>query len=467
MRTQIKYDIETDVIVIGSGFAGLSAAIEAKNAGVNVIVFEKMKAVGGNSIISDGGIAAPETNLQQERSIKDSKELMYKDIMASGLDLNNQDLVHTLVDQSKEAFDWSIDYLKVPYLNRVDQFGGHSVARCYTALNTTGATIIKKQVEKTVELGIPIKKQMYFKTFILDTSGKVCGGIFREGYEYKDPQKGKDIYVKANKGVIIATGGFSSDVEFRKKYDSRLTDQIDTTNKPFATAEAIVESMKIGAETVDMNYIQLGPWACPDEKGYGVGPMFSEYIVFQYGMIIDPYTGKRIANELADRKVLSDKLLSIGHPCIAIADSYAVEYSGWDIEKCLKKGVVISFDSVEKLAKYYNIEEKAIKNTIKTFNEGVTKGEDTAFSKPIIKGAEIFAKPPFYAMRLWPKVHHTMGGLKITSECEVVDKEGKVIAGLFAAGEVTGGIHGASRLGSCAITECLVFGRIAGRNVAK
>jgi len=467
MKSLVKYDIETDVIVIGSGFAGLCAAIEAKNAGADVIVFEKMKAVGGNSIISDGGIAAPETNLQQVRSIKDSKELMYKDIMASGLDMNNKDLVRILVDQSKEAFDWSIDYLKVPYLDRVDHFGGHSVARCYAALNASGATIIKKQVEKINVLGIPIKKQMYFKNYLLDDFGKVCGGIFREGYEYLDAQKGKDIYVKANKGVILATGGFSSDVSFREQQDSRLTKRLDTTNKPFATAEALAESIRIGAETVDMNYIQLGPWACPDEKGYGVGPIFSEYIVFQYGMIIDPDTGKRFANELADRKVLSDELLSIGHPCIGIADADAVKYSGWDIGKCLKKGIVVPFDSVEKLAKHYNIQEEALNETIRTFNEGVTKGEDSAFNKPIIEGAGIMAKPPFYAMRLWPKVHHTMGGLKITTKCEVMDKEGKVIPGLFAAGEVTGGIHGANRLGSCAISECLVFGRIAGRNVTK
>ncbi|MCK8060315.1 MULTISPECIES: flavocytochrome c [unclassified Fusibacter] len=466
MNTQIKYDIETDVIVIGSGFAGLSAAIEAKNAGVDVLIFEKMKAIGGNSIISDGGIAAPETKLQKDRLIKDSKELMYQDIMKSGLELNNKHLVRLLVDQSKEAFDWSIHYLKVPYLNRVDRFGGHSVARCYTADKTTGATIIKKQVEKISDLGIKDHRQMYFKSYIFDDFDRVCGAIFRNGYEYNDTQKGEDVYVKANKGVIIATGGFSSDVSFRTKYDSRLTNLIDTTNKPFATAEAIIESMRIGADTVDMNFIQLGPWACPDEKGYGVGPIFSEYIVFQYGMIIDPETGNRFVNELADRKVLSDKMLAIGHPCIAVADAAAVKYSGWDITPCLKKGIVLTFDTVEKLARYYHIPEGKIQHTIKTFNEGITQGEDTAFHKPVIEGAGTFAKAPFYAMRLWPKVHHTMGGLKITPTCEVVSTSGDVIPGLYAAGEVTGGVHGASRLGSCAISECLVFGRIAGRNAA-
>ena len=467
MRKLDKYDIETDVIVIGSGFAGLSAAIEAKNAGANVIVFEKMKAVGGNSIISDGGIAAPATELQQEHAINDSKALMYQDIMASGLNINNKELVNILVDQSKAAFDWSIHYLKVPYLKRVDQFGGHSVARCYTAKNITGATIIKKQMEKIRALAIPIYKQMLFKKFILDSYGKVCGGIFREGYEYQDADKGKDIYVKASKGVVIATGGFSSDAEFRKKYDGRLTKDIDTTNKLFTTAEAMTEAMKIGADTVDLNYIQLGPWASPDEKGYGVAPIFAEYIVFQYGMIIDPETGKRFVNELANRKVLADELLLIGHPCIGIADAAAVKYSGWDIERCLKNGVVIAFDCIEELAKYYHIQEEAIKKTIQCFNEGIAQGVDSCFGKPLIEGARNFAKPPFYAVRLWPKVHHTMGGLKINAECEVIDIAGKAIAGLLAAGEVTGGIHGANRLGSCAISECLVFGRIAGKNISK
>jgi flavocytochrome c len=313
---------------------------------------------------------------------------------------------------------------------------------------------------------IPIKKQTYFKTISLDAAGKVIGGIFREGYDYKDAQKGKDIYVKSNKAIILATGGFSSDVAFRIKYDSRLTKQMETTNKPFATAEGMIESMRIGADTVDMNAIQLGPWACPDEKGYGIGPMFSEYIVFQYGMIIDPEIGERFVNELADRKVLSDELLSIGHPCIGIADAGAVEYSGWDIGKALKRGIVLPFDSIEKLAEHYNMPEEALHKTIKTYNEGVTQGTDQAYSKPIIEGAGVFAKPPFYAMRLWPKVHHTMGGLKITSDCEVLDTTGKVIEGLYAAGEVTGGVHGASRLGSLAISECLVFGRIAGRHAA-
>ena len=262
-------------------------------------------------------------------------------------------------------------------------------------------------------------------------------------------------------------GGFSSDVNFRKIHDARLTRRIDTTNKPFTTAEAMTEAMRIGADTVDLNYIQLGPWASPDEKGYGVEPIFSEYILFQYGMIIDPETGKRFVNELADRKVLSDELLLIGHPCVGIADAAAVQYSGCDIEKCLKKGIVIAFNCIDELAKYYHIQEESIKKRYNALTRVSRKALIVCFGKPIIEGARNFAKPPFYAVKLWPKVHHTMGGLKINAECEVINTAGKVIAGLYAAGEVTGGVHGANRLGSCAISECLVFGRIAGKNVSK
>lgn len=371
-----------------------------------------------------------------------------------------------LANQSKAAFDWLTEYLKVPYLNRADQFGGHSRARCYTPQNITGFTILKKQIEKTKELGIEIKKQMYFKEFILDSSGKVIGGIFKEGYEYKNPEKGKEIFIKSRKGVIICTGGFSSDIEFRQKYDDRLTKSIDTTNKLFATAEGIIEAMKVGADTVDMKYIQLAPWTSPDEKGFGVGPMFSEYIVFQYGMIIDPNTGKRFVNELADRKILSDALLSIGQPSIGIADSYAINYSGWNIDKALKKRVVLSFDSIEELANHYKIPKEGISQAIESFNESIKQGKDRCFNKAIIAGSKKISKAPFYGIRLWPKVHYTMGGLRINSKCQVINKQGKIIDGLFAAGEVTGGIHGANRLGNCAVSDCIVFGRIAGRNVA-
>ena len=462
-----NWDEVTDIIVIGSGFAGLSAAIEAKNCGKNVIILEKMKAIGGNSIISDGGIAAPDTLLQKKFGILDSKEMMYEDMMNSGLGINHPELVRTVVENAKKDFQWSRDYLGVEYLDRVDQFGGHSVHRCYTAKNITGATIIKKQVEKAKELGIEIRLQTYFESFVQNPKGRVIGIIVKENYDYTNHKQGKIISIKAINGVIVATGGYGSDIEFRSIQDPRLNEKIDSTNKPFATAETLKEMLSIGAAPVQLSHIQLGPWASPDEKGYGDAPEFSEYILFQYGIIVEPKTGKRFVNELADRKTLSDKILSIGHPCIGIADSIAVKNSGWNIDKCLKKGVVRKFENINNFSKFYGIPFDKFEQTINSFNECIAEKKDRYFAKPILKIAQKILEPPFYGVRLWPKVHHTMGGIRINSEAKVLDYEGKPILGLYAAGEVTGGVHGASRLGSCAITECFVFGRIAGKNAAK
>jgi flavocytochrome c len=460
-----NWDEITDVIVIGSGFAGLTAAIEAHNCGASVVILEKMMASGGNSIISDGGIAAPSTKLQKKYGITDSPEMMYKDMLKAGLGINNPELVKVLVNNANDVFQWSIDYLGVEYLDRIDIFGGHSVPRCYTSKNITGATIIKKQMKKINELGMEVRFKSYLKSLIQDSTGKIVGVVVRENYDYKDSQKGKDIYIKAEKGVILASGGFASDVDFRVAQDPRLTEKIGTTSKPFATSEVIKQSIKAGAMPIQLSQIQLGPWASPDEKGYGVGPQFSEYIVFQYGIIVDPDTGKRFVNELADRKILSDQLLSIGHPCIGIADSKAVKESGWSIDAGIKKKVVKEFDTLTELASFYKIPLKDLETTLNNFNENFSEGVDKYFGKPLIENSSPIASSPYYAMRLWPKVHFTMGGIRIDSKARVIDIDGNAIENLYAAGEVTGGVHGASRLGSCAITECLVFGRIAGKNI--
>lgn len=431
-----------------------------------VLVVEKMKAFGGNSQISDGGIAAPNTDLQKKYGIKDSADLMYQDIIKAGMGINDKALVKVLAENAKDAFDWSVWHLGVPYMDRVDIFGGHSVPRCYAAEKITGATIIKKLMEKLHELNVEMVKETYLEE-ILTKDDEVVGISVREGYDYRDNDSGNRLNIRAKRGVILAAGGFGSDISFRKKYDGRLDESIDSTNKPFATAEVIKTAMKIGGATVDMEHIQLGPWASPDEKGYGVGPMFSEYIVFQRGIIIDPKKGTRFINELADRKTLSDKLLSIGHPCIGIADGRGVKESGWDISKALEKNVVRGFNSIKELSDYYNINHEALMDTIDEFNDCIDLGISDEYGKTLLSECKKIENAPYYAMRLWPKVHFTMGGLKINEKAQVLDSSSKPIKKLYAAGEITGGIHGASRLGSCSITDCFVFGRIAGKEISK
>lgn len=455
-----------DIIIIGAGFAGLTAAIEAREAGASVLVLEKMRAPGGNSIISDGGIAAAGTELQKRYGYEDSSQLMYEDMMKAGLGLNDPELVRIVADRSNEVFQWSIDHLGVHYMDRVDHFGGHTVHRCYTPEGRTGAAIIHKQLDKLEELHVEIRLGVSLETFLLDPDGKVCGVRVREGFDYKDPEAGESTTVGADKAVILATGGFGADVEFRSALDTRLTGEVDTTNKMFATAEGLKEALRIGAAPVDLSHIQLGPWASPDEKGFGDGPVFADYVVFLYGIVVDPETGRRFVNELGDRKIVSDALLSVGHPCVGIADSKAVRSQGWDLGRGLKKGVIRKFDTLEDLARFYAMPASELSDEIARYNGFVEGGSDEDLEKPILPEASTISQPPFYGIRLWPKVHFTMGGVRIDTDARVLDVNGKPIPGLYAAGEVTGGVHGACRLGSCAITECLVFGRIAGRNAA-
>jgi flavocytochrome c len=460
------WDEAVDVVVVGSGFAGLAAAIEARGAGASVALLEKMKSLGGNSIISDGGIAAVGGPIQEREGITDSPDLMFEDMLKAGLGLNHPDLACIVAESSNEVFQWTIDDLGVEYLDRVDQFGGHSVPRCYTPVGITGATIIKRQVARVRELGVDVRTQTYLESILKDAQGRVCGVLVRDGYTYPKLGSGVPRRIKARKAVILATGGFGSDVAFRAVQDPRLNVEIDTTNRRSATAEALLEALRIGATPVHLSWIQLGPWASPDEKGYGVGPGFADYIAFLYGVVVDPRTGRRFANELADRKTMADAILKVGQPCIGIADAKAVAQSGWDIDRCLRRGVVKGFDRLEELAAAYGLPLGELKATIETYNGHVEGGVDEDFGKPILPNADPLAHPPYYAIRLWPKVHHTMGGIQINSEAQVIGLDRQPIAGLYAAGEVTGGVHGACRLGSCAVTECLVFGRVAGRNAA-
>jgi flavocytochrome c len=457
---------QADVVVIGSGFAGLAAAIEAAETGCSVAVLEKMMAFGGNSAISDGGIAAPGIDYQIAAGINDSPELMYEDLMKAGEGLNYPELARMVAENAQEAFVWARDKLRVKYFERVDIFGGHTVPRCYTPETISGLSLIQAQVARLRELGVPLFQGVYLKALMQNEQQRVTGVKVIDGYRFNKPLAGKELNIFTRRAVVIASGGFGSDVAFRQAQDPRLNSSVQSTNKLFATAETLKECMRLGANPVQLSRIQLGPWASPDEKGYGVGPLFGDYVVFPYGIMVDPVTGSRFVNELCDRRKLAEEVLSRKHPVIGIADSRAVDLAGWDLSRCLSKGVVKTFQTLDNLAANCGINAEALKQAVSTYNSAVREGADREFQKQIMPEAEPIARAPFYAMRMWPKVHYTMGGIQIDEQARVINRDMQPIEGLFAAGEVTGGIHGASRLGSCSITECLVFGRIAGRSAA-
>ena len=461
---------EVDVVIVGSGYAGLAAAIEAKKAGASVTILEKMRGRGGNSIISDGMVAAAGSPFQEREGVKDSADLMYNDMLKAGLGLNHPDLARIVAEKSSQVLQWTIEFLGVTYVDRVDQLGGHSMPRTHSIYSQakfhTGSVLARRMLARVKCLDMEVRTQMCLRRLIKDADGSVKGVEISEGYLFPKPESGTIKHIRARKAVILATGGFANDITFRAIQDPRLTAGVKTTNRRGATAEALTEAMRIGATPVQLSWIQLGPWASPDEKGANVGSNFASYSIFPHGIVIDPGTGKRFVNELGDRKVRADAILKIGRPCIGITDAEGAKYGDHVLPKCLKNSVVKEFDTLEELASVYNIPVKDLKETIERYNSYVKDQKDKEFGKPIIKGTATLNHPSYYAIRLWPKVHHTMGGIQINTKAQVIDLNQQPIKGLYAAGEVTGGIHGACRLGSCAIPDCLVFGRIAGENAA-
>ncbi len=464
-----KWDEEIDVVVIGSGFAGLAAAYEAKKAGSSVAVLEKMRVPGGNSIINGGVVAAAGSPKQKAEGIKDSPDLMYNDMLKAGLYLNHTKLARMLADQSTPVTQWTIDELGVKYHEKVVHLGGHSVPRSYSTWNRSGSAIVNQQLAKLKEIGVKVQTGTFLTGLVVDEAGGIIGVTAKKGYKFPDANSGAPVAIKAKKGVVLASGGFGRDLEFRTIQDPKLDDTVDSTNHPGATAEGLLYAFGIGATPVQTSWIQLGPWTSPDEKGFGVATQFTAGIVFILSLMVDAKTGKRFVNELANRKVRADAILKTGQPAIGIVDEGMIKHAGREsmLETNLKRGTVKKFDTLEDLAKGYGIPFAELKAQIDRFNSYIKDGKDPEFGKYIREGSPTLGdKGPFYGVRIWPKVHHTMGGLQINEKAQVINLQHKPISGLYAAGEVTGGVHGAVRLGSVAVVDCLVFGRIAGKNAA-
>ena len=479
----VKFDEEWDVIIIGSGFAGLAAGLKAAQKGSKVLILEKMGRIGGNSVINGGGMAVANNPVQAKTNIKDSKELFIADCLKAGLGINHTELLETLVDRGMDAYNFLVEN-GVQFKEHCAHFGGHSVARSMLTTNDSGSGYIQPMLEKFEgfkDKGCELRRRAKFDDFVMDGE-RVAGVVIREEYKF-DPNlysddlentSGAKKTLKAKKGVVLAAGGFCRDKIYRKLQDPRIPDDVDSTNHAGATAGVLLKAFEIGAYPVQVDWIQFGPWASPDEKGFGTAPILTQQGTFKYGIAVDVRTGKRFMNELADRKTRADAEFKIlredpkAYP-ITFADAKMAfkDLSEEIISKGMASGKVVGeCASLDEIASKYGVPVDALKETVKKYNEGV-KAKKDEFGKQESALSEINEAGPFYVIRLSPKPHHTMGGLKINAKAEVISsKTNKPIPGLYAAGEITGGTHGASRLGTVAITDCIVFGMIAGENLA-
>ena len=449
--------LHPDVLIIGSGFAGLTAAIECATLGFHVLVLEKMKALGGNSILSDGGIAAPETSLQQRHGISDSTQAFYDDMMRSARGANDPRLCALVAQGAREAFEWT-QALGVPYQDRVDIFGGHRVKRCYSPDPLSGSTILMKMKARCDELGVSFRFGIQVTGFITEKH-RVVGVICDPDYRFHQPQTQPSLVIPSTTAVIVATGGYAADLPFLSTLDPRITPMTLTTNKRSATAEVLKSCMAIGAQTRLLDTVQWMPWATPDEPGYGIGGLFGDYIVSAYGILIDPNTAQRFVNEQDDRRVITERIQAMGPWVIGLVDQNAVSDAGWDLTTALRQGIVKTHPDLMSVASTHHLVLADLQVTLDRYQAIFTHHIPDAWGKKVEPWMSPVSTPPYYTMRIQPKTHYCPGGLVIDPDLHVMNGENHPIPGLYAVGEVTGMTHGLNRLGSCSVTECIVLGR--------
>ena len=487
----VSYD--ADVVVIGAGGAGMTAAMTAADAGQKVVILESQAMVGGNSARATGGMNAAKTVYQDENEFDqaagvektlataaekyadnetitalaktvseqwaayqanptgyfDSVELMELDTMVGGKGINDPELVETLCEGTADAIDW-LDENGIT-LHNVSSFGGASVKRIHRPVNAEGKTVsvgsymIPLLQENCEKAGVKMMLDTTATEILTDANGAAVG-VKATG------ASGETVTVNA-KAVVLATGGFGANLDMVVKYKPELKGFM-TTNAPGIQGQGIEMAQAIGAATVDMDQIQIHPTVEANTAALITEGLRGD------GAILINEEGQRFIDEVGTRDVVSAaEIAQTGSYSWLVVDQAMADASSV-IQGYIKKGYTVTGATYEELGKAMGVDAAAFAETMEKWNGYVEAKNDPDF------GRTSFANPlntaPYYAVKVTAGVHHTMGGLKINANTEVLNEKGEVIPGLFAAGEVTGGVHGANRLGGNAVADFTVFGRIAG-----
>ena len=485
--------VDADVVVVGAGGAGMTAAITAAAEGKSVVILESQSMVGGNSVRATGGMNAGKTVYQDEnefgesagveKTLKtaaekyadnetitalaktvseqwaayqanptgyfDSVELMELDTMIGGKGINDPELVETLCANSADAIDW-LDEHGIT-LHNVSSFGGASVKRIHRPVNAEGKTVsvgsymIPLLEENCEKAGVKMMLDTTATEILTDANGAAVG-VKATG------ASGETVTVNA-KAVVLATGGFGANLDMVVKYKPELKGFM-TTNAPGIQGQGIEMAQTIGAATVDMDQIQIHPTVEANTAALITEGLRGD------GAILINEEGQRFIDEVGTRDVVSAaEIAQTGSYSWLVVDQAMADASSV-IQGYIKKGYTVTGATYEELGKAMGVDAAAFAETMEKWNGYVEAKNDPDF------GRTSFANPlntaPYYAVKVTAGVHHTMGGLKINANTEVLNEKGEVIPGLFAAGEVTGGVHGANRLGGNAVADFTVFGRIAG-----
>ena len=459
-----KWDEEYDIVIVGSGFAGLAAAAEAGSRGNKILIVDKMPILGGNSIINGGGYCTWTDKLNLRQSLNrgnDSAELHYQDTLKGGDYFNDPALVRIMVEQAPEALNWMIDEGGLtlrPMLNRI---GGHSAYRGHVSSDGTGKPYIDalKKVSDRNGAKIRLNTQVSW-IWRKDWEGPVLGVQVQLGRKMAN--------LKVRKALILASGGFSRDVNMRRAFNPSLVPEYNTTNQPGATGEMIRFAQAVGADTLHLAFIQLYPTAEPATGVLDAWALYPSRSPSNGGIFVNQ-AGKRFVSELERRDAVSRAEIALGEkPAYNIFNQKIVPAmtTPEELETGIAKGRVWRADTISGLAKKMGLPEKTLAETVEKHNQYIAGGKDPEFNKPVTKQMGPLVDGPFYGVAQWPAIHHTMGGVRIDPKTHVIDIWGQPIPKLYAAGEVSGGVHGTNRLGGNATASCIVFGRIAGINAA-
>ena len=467
------WDESYDDIVVGGGFAGLAAAYGAVENGSSVVLVEKLSTTGGNSAINGGQYASYTSKVAAELQKKfdlvpDTAEKHIEDTMNGGDQMSNIKLVREMVYAAPEYFNILLDNGLV-IRDTLARPGGHYGYRTYVTENQVGSDITNLQLEilKKASATIELDTKMVEIYRTRDEANKVVGIRVATADGYKT--------IEAKKGVILATGGFSSNVQMRETQVPYLNADLPTTNiKAASTGEGIYLAQAIGANTTQMSNIQRYPWADPNTgvlDKYAVWPFTGP----SYGVIYVDWQGNRYVNEGDRRDVCANAAANSGFIstyCIFTEDVVSPFAYHNEIEEGVASGRVLKADTLAELAdkinafaikgQYPAVQAANLEATVAAHNSYIDSMKDPDFGKVMAKTMVKIENGPYYALPQFPSVHHTMGGLVINTRTEVVDIYGNVIPGLYAAGEVTGGIHGTNRLGSNADADACGIGYVSG-----
>ncbi|MCG0896902.1 succinate dehydrogenase [Lactiplantibacillus plantarum] len=440
-----------DVVIIGSGGAGLTAAIQAHELGLNPVILEKMSKIGGNTTRASSGMNAAETNVQLHHHIVDSFGDFYGETLKGGGGMNNQALLKFFTEHSALAIDWLADHgIKLDDLTIT---GGMSVMRTHrpSSMAPIGGFLVTELLKQVAADQLPLFTDVKVYELLVE-AGKISG------VKATTPDGAVTITAGA---VLLATGGFGANKTLLGQYRDDLKNY-QTTNQPGATGDGILLAQAIGAKLVDMDQVQVHPTVQQDtDHAYLIGEA-----VRGEGAILVNNQGARFVNELDTRKNVTAAIDQLGGTGAYLIFDRGIRDRVKAVEFYDHIGLVKTGADLETLATATGLDAATLKQTVADWNQAVANHNDAAFNRTTGMDRDI-AAGPFYSIHIAPAVHYTMGGIAINPATQVLNQDERPIAGLFAAGEVVGGLHGNNRIGGNSIAETVIFGRQAGQQMFK